>query len=166
MRDLIFLLGQTLDFKYRLEEQVSQWGMGAVFRATHLGTDRVVALKLIAPGLMDQQKFVTRFHREARATGRLRVITGPGNVIGGSLGFAGRVFVFVGLKFWGRFLPQGSHYGVYSLMAWWALWCTLLLAMLGPLNGIFSALTYLRMRSIARESMVEAYKGFEQRLSR
>jgi len=72
MRDLEFLIGQTLDSKYRLEQKLGQGGMGAVFRATHLGTDRVVALKLIVPGLMDQQDFVARFQREARATGRLR----------------------------------------------------------------------------------------------
>ena len=72
MFDSAVMIGQTLDSKYRLEEQLGQGGMGAVYRATHLGTDRVVALKLIAPGLMDQEDFVARFQREARATGRLR----------------------------------------------------------------------------------------------
>lgn len=72
MLDVAALVGQILDAKYRLEQLLGQGGMGAVFRATHLGTDRVVALKLIAPGLMDRQDFVARFQREARATGRLR----------------------------------------------------------------------------------------------
>src|SRR5213078_1807443 len=39
---------------------------------THLGTDRYVALKLIAPQFMRNSEFVERFKREARAAGRLR----------------------------------------------------------------------------------------------
>ena len=72
MVELSSLVGQILVGKYRLEEKLGQGGMGAVFRATHLGTDRVVALKLIAPALADQEEFLARFQQEARATGRLR----------------------------------------------------------------------------------------------
>jgi serine/threonine protein kinase len=64
--------GQVLDEKYRLERLLGQGGMGAVFLATHLGTDRFVALKLIAPQFMLNPEFVERFKREARAAGRLR----------------------------------------------------------------------------------------------
>src|SRR6185503_19323213 len=38
----------------------------------HLGTERYVALKLIAPQFMRNPEFVERFKREARAAGRLR----------------------------------------------------------------------------------------------
>ncbi|HEY5839436.1 MAG TPA: serine/threonine-protein kinase, partial [Pyrinomonadaceae bacterium] len=72
MNDLQRYVGQVLDDKYRLERLLGQGGMGAVFLATHLGTDRYVALKLIAPQLMRNQEFVERFKREARAAGRLR----------------------------------------------------------------------------------------------
>jgi serine/threonine protein kinase len=72
MLELASFSGQTLAGKYRLEELLGKGGMGAVFRATHTGTDRVVALKLIAPGFMDHAEFVARFQREAQATGRLR----------------------------------------------------------------------------------------------
>ena len=72
MNDLQRYVGQLLDDKYRLERLLGQGGMGAVFLATHLGTDRYVALKLIAPQLMRNQEFVERFKREARAAGRLR----------------------------------------------------------------------------------------------
>jgi len=65
-------VGQVLDEKYRLESLLGQGGMGAVFLATHLGTDRYVALKLIAPQFMLNPEFVERFKREARAAGRLR----------------------------------------------------------------------------------------------
>jgi serine/threonine protein kinase len=65
-------VGQVLDEKYRLEQLLGQGGMGAVYLATHLGTDRYVALKLIAPQFMRNEEFVERFKREARAAGRLR----------------------------------------------------------------------------------------------
>src|SRR5437763_5669561 len=65
-------VGQVLDDKYRLERLLGQGGMGAVYLATHLGTERYVALKLIAPQFMRNEEFVERFKREARAAGRLR----------------------------------------------------------------------------------------------
>lgn len=65
-------LGQVLDEKYRLERLLGRGGMGAVYLATHLGTERYVALKLITPQLMRNEEFVARFKREARAAGRLR----------------------------------------------------------------------------------------------
>jgi serine/threonine protein kinase len=65
-------VGQTLDDKYRLEQMLGQGGMGAVYLATHLGTGRYVALKLITPQFMANEEFVERFKREAKAAGRLR----------------------------------------------------------------------------------------------
>jgi serine/threonine protein kinase len=69
LRDYV---GHVLDDKYRLEKLLGQGGMGAVYLATHLGTERYVALKLITPRLMRNEEFVERFKREARAAGRLR----------------------------------------------------------------------------------------------
>ncbi|HEY6246100.1 MAG TPA: serine/threonine-protein kinase [Pyrinomonadaceae bacterium] len=65
-------VGEILDDKYRLEQLLGSGGMGAVYLATHLGTERYVALKLIAPQFMRNEEFVERFKREARAAGRLR----------------------------------------------------------------------------------------------
>jgi serine/threonine protein kinase len=65
-------LGEILDDKYRLEQLLGSGGMGAVYLATHLGTERYVALKLISPQFMRNREFVERFKREARAAGRLR----------------------------------------------------------------------------------------------
>lgn len=63
---------ETLDDKYRIEQLLGQGGMGAVYRATHLGTKRTVAVKVIHPQLSTHDQFVARFRREAEAGGRLR----------------------------------------------------------------------------------------------
>src|SRR5215208_5826865 len=65
-------VGEVLDEKYRLEHLLGKGGMGAVYLATHLGTERYVALKLISPQFMRNNEFVERFKREAKAAGRLR----------------------------------------------------------------------------------------------
>lgn len=72
MIDSDHYVGQVLDEKYRLERLLGRGGMGAVYLATHLGTERYVALKLITPQFMRNEEFVARFKREARAAGRLR----------------------------------------------------------------------------------------------
>ncbi|HMO82432.1 MAG TPA: protein kinase [Pyrinomonadaceae bacterium] len=65
-------VGQTLDGKYRIERELGRGGMGTVYLATHLGTERPVAVKVIAPQFMQRPEFVERFRREAKAAGRLR----------------------------------------------------------------------------------------------
>ena len=64
--------GQTLDGKYRIDRELGRGGMGTVYLATHLGTERPVAIKIISPQYMQRSEFVERFRREARAAGRLR----------------------------------------------------------------------------------------------
>jgi hypothetical protein len=51
---------------YRLEDEVGRGGMGVVYRATELGLDRPVALKLIAPELAGDAAFRERVLRESR----------------------------------------------------------------------------------------------------
>ena len=70
--NLTALPGTVVDAKYRIEKLVGQGGMGAVFVATHLGTTRTVAVKVIVPQLASQDEFLLRFEREAEAAGRLR----------------------------------------------------------------------------------------------
>ncbi len=65
-------IGQTLDGKYQMTRELGRGGMGTVYLATHLGTERPVAVKIIAPQYMQRSEFVERFRREARAAGRLR----------------------------------------------------------------------------------------------
>src|SRR5215211_110808 len=72
MKGLERYIGEVLDGKYRIEKLLGQGGMGAVYFAVHLGTERPVALKIIAPEFMRNDEFIERFKREARAAGRLR----------------------------------------------------------------------------------------------
>jgi serine/threonine-protein kinase len=64
--------GDLLDGKYRIESLLGEGGMGAVYRATHLGTTRTVAIKVIQPRLSSRAEYLERFRREAEAAGRLR----------------------------------------------------------------------------------------------
>src|SRR5215813_9842152 len=66
------MIGRLLDGKYRLEELCGRGGMGAVYRGTHIGTGRQVAVKVIAPELAGKREFIERFRREAKTIGRLR----------------------------------------------------------------------------------------------
>ena len=66
------MVGETLDGKYRIDRQLGAGGMGNVYLATHLGTTRVVAVKVIAPRWAADPQFLGRFQREAQACGRLR----------------------------------------------------------------------------------------------
>ncbi|MDT4898971.1 MAG: serine/threonine protein kinase, bacterial [Acidobacteriota bacterium] len=72
MKGLEHYIGEVLDEKYHIEKLLGQGGMGAVYLATHLGTERPVALKIIAPEFMRNDEFIERFKREAKAAGRLR----------------------------------------------------------------------------------------------
>lgn len=60
-------VGQVLDGKYRLDAFLAEGGMGAVYRATHVMLEKVVAIKLIHPGVVASMETVKRFQREARA---------------------------------------------------------------------------------------------------
>jgi serine/threonine protein kinase len=75
-KDRIFLVeafpGQRLvDGKYRIDALIGQGGMGAVYRATHLELDRVIALKVVLPDYVSSGETLERFRREARAAARL-----------------------------------------------------------------------------------------------
>jgi DNA-binding beta-propeller fold protein YncE/predicted Ser/Thr protein kinase len=56
---------------YRIEGLLARGGMGVVYRATHLGLERPVALKVIARELVDRDGFRERFLRESRLAARL-----------------------------------------------------------------------------------------------
>jgi hypothetical protein len=58
--------------RYRVLGLIGQGGMGAVYRAEHRRMERLVALKVIHPGLMDNVAAVERFRQEVRAAARLQ----------------------------------------------------------------------------------------------
>jgi YVTN family beta-propeller protein len=56
----------TIFAGHRIEESAGRGGMGVVYRAVHLDLSRTVALKVIAPGLIDDPGIQQRFVRESR----------------------------------------------------------------------------------------------------
>jgi streptogramin lyase len=64
------LIGSTVA-GYRLDALIARGGMGVVYRATHLGLERPVALKVIARELADREGFRERFLRESRLAASL-----------------------------------------------------------------------------------------------
>lgn len=64
------LLGREVS-GYRIEDRIGRGGMGTVYRALQLSLDRAVAMKILAPHLVENQSFINLFIREARAAGAL-----------------------------------------------------------------------------------------------
>jgi serine/threonine protein kinase len=66
------LIGKTLG-GYQITEQIGKGGMATVFRAYQPSLDRDVAIKVLPPYYADQDEtFIARFKREARAIAKLR----------------------------------------------------------------------------------------------
>ena len=63
-------IGKVLD-NYRILENLGIGGMGVVFKAVHIKLDKIVALKVIAPGLALNETFIKRFQTEAKALAKL-----------------------------------------------------------------------------------------------
>jgi Protein kinase domain len=51
---------------HRIEALIGRGGMGEVYRAVHLGLERTVALKVVAPNLAEEEGIRERFRRECR----------------------------------------------------------------------------------------------------
>ncbi|MET9360992.1 Stk1 family PASTA domain-containing Ser/Thr kinase [Streptomyces sp. NPDC006632] len=65
------LVGQVLDGRYRVDARIAVGGMATVYRAVDTRLDRVLALKVMHPGLAADATFVERFIREAKSVARL-----------------------------------------------------------------------------------------------
>jgi len=61
--DKASLVGSTLSDRYRLVEVIGEGGMGSVFRAEHLVTGAMVAVKLLHPEFVGVGEVVQRFER-------------------------------------------------------------------------------------------------------
>jgi serine/threonine-protein kinase len=57
--------------RYVILDRLGSGSMGRVFKAHHLMMDRVVALKIIAPEIVSNERVVARFQREMKLVGRL-----------------------------------------------------------------------------------------------
>jgi len=57
--------------KYRVLGLIGQGGMGAVYKAEHRRMQRLVALKVINPGLLRNPSMIERFQQEVRTAARL-----------------------------------------------------------------------------------------------
>jgi serine/threonine-protein kinase len=64
-------VGQTVDKKYELLELCGTGGMGSVYKATQLSTQRVVAVKMLLPHLANEGPSLRRFQLEAKAASRI-----------------------------------------------------------------------------------------------
>ena len=71
------MIGRLLDGRYQVVAKLARGGMATVYRAQDTRLDRPVALKVMHPGLADDQAFVSRFIREGRSAAAL---THPGVV--------------------------------------------------------------------------------------
>src|SRR5438874_5940296 len=65
------LVGEVIADRYELEELVGTGGMSSVFKARDRMLDRNVALKILHEHYLDDDEYVERFRREARAVAQL-----------------------------------------------------------------------------------------------
>ncbi|HEU5035976.1 MAG TPA: Stk1 family PASTA domain-containing Ser/Thr kinase [Nocardioides sp.] len=65
------MTGRLLEGRYRIGPRIARGGMAGVYEATDTRLDRTVAVKIMHPGLGDDDEFAARFVREARAAARL-----------------------------------------------------------------------------------------------
>ncbi|HZI19553.1 MAG TPA: serine/threonine-protein kinase [Pyrinomonadaceae bacterium] len=63
---------QVIAGRFRVECEIGRGGMGTVYRASHLGLERVVAVKVLKPEFSADREVAERFMREARTMARLR----------------------------------------------------------------------------------------------
>jgi serine/threonine-protein kinase len=65
------LVGRVLDGRYHVVSRLARGGMATVYEAVDSRLDRTVALKVMHPGLAEDDEFVSRFIREAKSAARL-----------------------------------------------------------------------------------------------
>ena len=65
------LVGRLLDDRYQVDVRIARGGMASVYLATDTRLERRVAVKVMHPALADDEAFVARFIREAKAAAAL-----------------------------------------------------------------------------------------------
>lgn len=76
---------------YEIQEVVGRGGMGTVYKAVHLRTERIVALKVLKKDLAETPAFVERFLRETKMAAR---ISHPNIVMAYDAGQVGRLYYY------------------------------------------------------------------------
>ena len=69
--ELPVAVGHVLDGRYRIESVLGTGGLGVVYRASHVGLGRDVAVKVLHPSFNVEPEIQERFAREARALSTL-----------------------------------------------------------------------------------------------
>ena len=65
------LSGEIIDHRYELISLIASGGMASIYKATDRRLDRFVAVKIMHPHLANDEEFVNRFIREAKAIASL-----------------------------------------------------------------------------------------------
>ena len=65
------LTGELIDGRYQLLRQVANGGMASIYEAIDTRLDRKVAVKIMHPHLAQDEAFVSRFIKEAKAAAAL-----------------------------------------------------------------------------------------------
>jgi serine/threonine protein kinase len=72
MSVLTLTSGSIFANRYRITRRIAQGGMGAVYEATHLETERPCAVKVMLPDMVQSDEMRGRFRQEARVTATIR----------------------------------------------------------------------------------------------
>jgi serine/threonine-protein kinase len=65
------LIGEVLANRYQIEARLGEGAMGSVYKARHVKVGRPFAVKVLHPRLLEDDKTLQRFEREAELAGRL-----------------------------------------------------------------------------------------------
>ena len=65
------LSGELIDNRYQLKKLLAAGGMASIYEALDLRLDRLVAVKIMHPHLANDEEYVARFIREAKAAASL-----------------------------------------------------------------------------------------------
>ncbi len=69
--ELVQEVGSMFTGNYRITGHLGSGGMGAVYKAEHCFLKRTVAIKVLHPNVLEDQKALARFQREAEVANRL-----------------------------------------------------------------------------------------------
>lgn len=89
------LIGRRIG-DYEIRRVVGRGGMGSVYEAFHVHLHRIVALKVLAPHLLDNPQAIERFRREMRAIGRLNsphIVTALDASLGGDIQYLAMEYI-------------------------------------------------------------------------